>query len=677
MPVAVFATEANPASDNSECVCETACADSGLNQDCAACEADIANCAGSTKQGAEEPTATEEDKYLLVPRITAESKSYDATTNVTYSLEFEGLLEGESLGSDDYTVSASFDDANAGENKEVTAYVSLNNTDAAQKYLLTSGTATTTATISKVTLTAVCTVQDKVYDGKDSANISVRFEGLPSGVELTEDDYSVSGYFMGSDAGVDIPVFITVRLSGEAANNFELVSGDVIVKASITQAPQETPNPYSAVLVSYMKESIGFDERYYELNTSPTFDGDFILGGDPITPGQVFYVRAKGDENHEPSEAAKYVVDARPAAPTGITATAETNRGASDGTIAGLTKSMEYKLEGATEWTEVAEETLTSLVPGTYLVRYQVGDDTFASEDVSVVIAPSYTSTETKEDGTVVVTTYNEKGEVTKLVETDAAGNSTITEYNENGTVVVTNYNEKGELTKKVETDTAGNITITDYNEDGTKVEIKRDSEGNITQERTYAPNGSYVQKGFEPEMVEGANAVFTHAEDALTFRSNDEFINFLKVLVDGVEIDPANYTAVSGSIKVSLEKVYLETLSAGTHTMEIVSTNGSAGTSFTVQAKQDTTPSNGTTNPSAGSNNDSASNDNTTNSDSNDTSSTESASSNDSTASASATATSLSATSDTLPLALCIALLLVATGSLVVLICGKKKRLQ
>ena len=64
--------------------------------------------------------------------------------------------------------------------------------------------------------------------------------------------------------------------------------------------------------------------------------------------------------------------------------------------------------------------------------------------------------------------------------------------------------------------------------------------------------------------------------------------LNRMNDLVDGVKIDgntidAKNYTAKEGSTIITLTTDYLKTLSIGTHTFEIVWTDGSASTNFTV----------------------------------------------------------------------------------------------
>ena len=92
-------------------------------------------------------------------------------------------------------------------------------------------------------------------------------------------------------------------------------------------------------------------------------------------------------------------------------------------------------------------------------------------------------------------------------------------------------------------------------------------------------------KNSFDPQIIEGAGQVW-HADkaaDAL-FRSSAEFEEFLKVLVDGTELQPAHYTVYAGSTVVELKSAYLETLAAGEHTLSIVSQNGTATTTFTVE---------------------------------------------------------------------------------------------
>ena len=90
------------------------------------------------------------------------------------------------------------------------------------------------------------------------------------------------------------------------------------------------------------------------------------------------------------------------------------------------------------------------------------------------------------------------------------------------------------------------------------------------------------------PEIIEGEDQNVTEREEeALAFRSNAAFSDFIRVEVDGNVLDEKNYTVREGSTKVILNPDYVATLSAGEHTMGIVSESGTASTSFTVTEKE------------------------------------------------------------------------------------------
>lgn len=76
-------------------------------------------------------------------------------------------------------------------------------------------------------------------------------------------------------------------------------------------------------------------------------------------------------------------VDPDPA-PSGITTSGATDVNGNDGSIVGVTSQMEYKLEGASEWTSVPDgmTELKGLAPGSYLVRYR-GASTYTKVTVA------------------------------------------------------------------------------------------------------------------------------------------------------------------------------------------------------------------------------------------------------------------------------------------------------
>ena len=89
------------------------------------------------------------------------------------------------------------------------------------------------------------------------------------------------------------------------------------------------------------------------------------------------------------------------------------------------------------------------------------------------------------------------------------------------------------------------------------------------------------------PEIIDGEGQSVTESEEEeLAFRSNAALSDFIQVEVDGNVLDEKNYTVREGSTIVTLEPEYVATLSAGEHTMGIVSESGTAVTSFTVTEK-------------------------------------------------------------------------------------------
>lgn len=84
--------------------------------------------------------------------------------------------------------------------------------------------------------------------------------------------------------------------------------------------------------------------------------------------------------------------------------------------------------------------------------------------------------------------------------------------------------------------------------------------------------------------IIDGANSSWTQNTDGtLAIRGNGEFTKFQRVKVDGTVIDASNYTVTEGSTIITFKADYLKTLSEGSHTFELVWTDGSASTSFTV----------------------------------------------------------------------------------------------
>lgn len=87
-------------------------------------------------------------------------------------------------------------------------------------------------------------------------------------------------------------------------------------------------------------------------------------------------------------------------------------------------------------------------------------------------------------------------------------------------------------------------------------------------------------------QIINGVNSSWTlGSSEGLTIRGNGEFSKLVGVKQDGSLLDRINYTAREGSTIITLNASYLNTLAIGTHTVEILWTDGSADTVFTIHA--------------------------------------------------------------------------------------------
>ena len=94
--------------------------------------------------------------------------------------------------------------------------------------------------------------------------------------------------------------------------------------------------------------------------------------------------------------------------------------------------------------------------------------------------------------------------------------------------------------------------------------------------------------------ITEGTGSSYAlQSGSSLTVRGNGDFSKFTGIKVDGVQIGAENYEAKSGSTIVTLKSSYLDTLTAGTHSLEILWTDGSASAVFTIQQSESQKPAN------------------------------------------------------------------------------------
>lgn len=133
--------------------------------------------------------------------------------------------------------------------------------------------------------------------------------------------------------------------------------------------------------------------------------------------------------------------------------------------------------------------------------------------------------------------------------------------------------------------DTTGyKIDITDVTYNGYKYRcVLSNSAGEVTTDIATLTVTEKVTT-IDYEILDGANSSWTQNTDGnIVIRGNGEMAKFVSVKVDGKVVDADNYTVTEGSTIITLKPDYLKTLSKGSHTFEIVWTDGSAGTSFVV----------------------------------------------------------------------------------------------
>jgi len=107
--------------------------------------------------------------------------------------------------------------------------------------------------------------------------------------------------------------------------------------------------------------------------------------------------------------------------------------------------------------------------------------------------------------------------------------------------------------------------------------EIKRFTDKSVSENKKVVEGQNQITYAMldKPEIVSGGNDVM--------FRSEADLAKFKEIKIDGNVVDSNNYTTYNGSTGVQLKKEFLKTLDNGNHNIEIVSTDGKATTSFTV----------------------------------------------------------------------------------------------
>ena len=131
-----------------------------------------------------------------------------------------------------------------------------------------------------------------------------------------------------------------------------------------------------------------------------------------------------------------------------------------------------------------------------------------------------------------------------------------------------------------------GGASASSYTAATASFPLTMDVSGGVAEKFELVIEYKEAQESNAPVITSGANSTWQKGgTDGLSFTSNAAFADFIKVQVDGKDLDASSYTVKEGSTIVTLNAAYLNTLSVGKHTLSVVSANGTATTEFTITA--------------------------------------------------------------------------------------------
>ncbi len=344
-------------------------------------------------------------------------KTYDGNTDAPegIKIELEGVVSGENVSASSESIS--YDDANVGTGKTITASdVELSGEDA-RNYTLGSKTTITTdaGVITAAEMTGSGTISGNPTVGK---TLTANYSGTPStgisyqwyrGDTPITDATGTSYTLTAADAGKSLSVRVTA--SGNYSGSVESES------VTVQKTEQSAPETGTGYKIDYVAETISAENGYELAATKGANDGSASLS---VTPGTDVYIRLAETATAYASDWTLVDVPARPAAPANVSGGTEQ--------ISGVDSSMEYRAVGSTSWTRCSGTSISNLSDGDYEVRIAATESAFASEAVQVHVSPytgkySYEiSTDIGDKGTLSVDRYATEGErVTITVSPDDA----------------------------------------------------------------------------------------------------------------------------------------------------------------------------------------------------------------------------------------------------------------
>ena len=305
-------------------------------------------------------------------------------------------------------------------------------------------------------------------------------------------------------------------------------------------------------------------------------------------------------------------------APTGLVGEKTITAGGSDGKITGVNENMEYRKSGDSSYTACTGTEITGLSAGTYEVRYK-GDKNHEESPAFVVTVPDAdmpvyileiingTGNGTYVEGTVVTITANPAADgkvFDKWVK--MYGHAIIADENSATTTVTTQIAPttiKATYKDSETTPTPNPEPTPNPNPEPTPTptptpnptpEATTPTQDPAPATSTPAASTTTASTAAAPaqvtyDILDGAGSSWTQNTDgSLAIRGSGEISKFREVKVDGVTVDPVNYTVTEGSTIITFKPEYLKSLSTGNHSFELVWTDGTAATNFTVAENAD-----------------------------------------------------------------------------------------
>lgn len=525
------------------------------------------------------------------------------------------------LTSSDYTATGKMVNANVGTDKKVTVTVTLQG-KAADNYKLVSNmtTAKVAITQAKGGVLQEENLKQKFSDRKQKT-FTPDYTGLPAGETWT---YSISEAQTSGSAKVEPAMIntagkITYRLTAGAENdticwtvtisnpNYEKFTKDLVLTLTAKE-PQETLRITGDNTVAYGQKLLlstvggsGTGEITYRVDAGSTGDATIDENGvlTPVKVGSVVITATKaGDVDYSEITSAPFVIMITQAATSGEPKYHKITTGGKTLADAGLTLagSTIHPADGTLEWIDDAgvlpNDTAVDMNK-TYKWRFTPADTNYeiltGEIELYHVDAPAVTA----QPKSVSVTVGDTATFEVTATGTDVTYQWKIDRNDGNGFVDITGA-----------TGAAYTTGVTDKDCDGFKYQcVIRNAAGSATTD-TVVLTVLY-------QIIEGANGSWNQNTDgrSLKIRGNGEYSKFQNVKVDGNIIDSKNYTVSEGSTIIELHADYLKTLSEGSHTFEIVWTDGAAGTGFTVARNTSGSNSTGSNNTGNNDNNDSTDN--------------------------------------------------------------------